>query len=50
MGASPADIEDLAQEVFLVVRRSLSGFDGRNVQGWLFRIAHRQVLRHRRLY
>ena len=50
LGAPPADVEDLAQEVFLVVRRRLPAFDGRNLGGWLLRISHRQVLRHRRLY
>ena len=48
LGAPAADIEDLAQEVFLVVRRRLGDFDGRNVAGWLYRIASRQVWQHRR--
>jgi RNA polymerase sigma-70 factor (ECF subfamily) len=48
MGAPPADREDLAQEVFLVVRRRLPDFDHRNVAGWLYRIASRQVAAHRR--
>lgn len=46
--APDADIEDIAQEVFLVVRRRLVDFDGRNVAGWLHRIASRQVVQHRR--
>lgn len=46
--APEADIEDLAQDVFLVVRRRLPDFDGRNIAGWLHRIAHRQVIQHRR--
>jgi RNA polymerase sigma-70 factor, ECF subfamily len=49
LGAPAADREDLAQEVFLVVRRRLADFDGRNVAGWLYQIARRQVLRHKRL-
>ena len=49
LGAPAADQEDLAQEVFLVVRRRLAEFDGRNVAGWLYQIARRQVLRHKRL-
>jgi RNA polymerase sigma-70 factor (ECF subfamily) len=49
LGAPEADHEDLAQEVFLVVRRRLIDFDGQNVAGWLYQIARRQVLRHRRL-
>jgi RNA polymerase sigma-70 factor, ECF subfamily len=48
LGAPSADIEDLAQEVFLVVRRRLGDFDGRNIAGWLYRIASRQVWQHRR--
>ncbi|MFZ5893667.1 MAG: RNA polymerase sigma factor [Myxococcota bacterium] len=43
-----ADIEDLAQDVFLVVRRRLDDFDGRNVPGWLYRISARQARQHRR--
>lgn len=49
LGAPEADHEDLAQEVFLVVRRRLPDFEGHNVAGWLFQIARRQVLRYRRL-
>jgi RNA polymerase sigma-70 factor, ECF subfamily len=49
LGAPSRDREDLAQEVFVVVRRRLSDFDGRNVAGWLYQIARRQVLRHKRL-
>jgi RNA polymerase sigma-70 factor, ECF subfamily len=48
LGAPAADVEDLAQEVFLVVRRRLADFDHRNVAGWLFRIASRQVAAYRR--
>jgi RNA polymerase sigma-70 factor (ECF subfamily) len=49
LGAPAADQEDLAQEVFLVVRRRLRDFDGRNLAGWLYQISRRQVLRHKRL-
>ena len=48
LGAPAADNEDLAQEVFLVVRRRLADFDHRNVAGWLFRIASRQVAAYKR--
>ena len=48
LGAPDTDREDLAQEVFLVVRRRLRDFDGRNVAGWLYRIASRKVGQHRR--
>ena len=43
LGAPSGDVEDIAQEVFLVVRRRLRDFDGRNLAGWLYRIASRQV-------
>jgi hypothetical protein len=33
MGGPEADLEDLAQEVFVVVRRKLEAFDGRNLAG-----------------
>jgi RNA polymerase sigma-70 factor (ECF subfamily) len=42
------DREDVAQEVFLVVRRRLCDFDGRNLAGWLYRIASRKAGQHRR--
>jgi RNA polymerase sigma-70 factor (ECF subfamily) len=48
LGGKPADVEDLTQEVFLVVRRKLSDFDGRNQRGWLYRIAQRTVRDYRR--
>jgi RNA polymerase sigma-70 factor (ECF subfamily) len=48
LGAPEADVEDLAQETFLVVRRRLPDFDGQNVPGWLYRIASRKVRQHRR--
>jgi RNA polymerase sigma-70 factor, ECF subfamily len=48
LGVPDADIEDVAQEVFLVVRRRLGDFDGHNVPGWLYRIAGRQARQHRR--
>lgn len=43
-----ADIEDVAQDVFLVVRRRLPDFDGHNVPGWIYRITARQARQHRR--
>jgi RNA polymerase sigma-70 factor, ECF subfamily len=38
-GCRPADIDDVAQETFLVARRRLADFDGVNAAGWLYRIA-----------
>jgi len=39
LGGPEADLEDLAQEVFVVVRRKLPRFDGGNLPGWLYKIA-----------
>jgi RNA polymerase sigma-70 factor (ECF subfamily) len=47
-GAPASETEDLAQEIFLVVRRKLSHFDGENVAGWLYRITQLTVRDHRR--
>ena len=43
-----SDTEDLAQEIFLVVRRKLDRFDGGNLAGWLYRITQLTVRDHRR--
>jgi len=48
LGANDGDIEDLTQEVFIIVRRKLDTFDGRNLRGFLYRIAQRTVRDHRR--
>lgn len=48
LGGPDADAEDLAQEVFLVVRRKLAAFDGRNLPGWLYAIVRRTVSDYRR--
>lgn len=48
MSRSPADDDDLVQDVFLAARRGFDRFDGRNPAGWLFKIAKRRVLDHRR--
>ena len=48
LGAPEADREDIAQDVFLVVRRRLHTFDGRNLAGWLYQITKRQVRDFRR--
>jgi RNA polymerase sigma-70 factor, ECF subfamily len=50
LGASNGDVEDIAQEVFLIVRRKLPDFDGRNFRGWLYLITCRQVRQHRRSF
>jgi RNA polymerase sigma-70 factor, ECF subfamily len=48
LGGTGVDAEDLAQEVFIVVQRQLGRFDGRNLAGWLYRIAQLTVRDHRR--
>lgn len=48
LGVPGSDTEDLAQEIFLVVRRKLDRFDGGNLTGWLYRIAQLTVRDHRR--
>lgn len=48
MGGRDEDLDDLAQEVFIIVRRKLGGFDGQNLNGWLYRITQRTVRDYRR--
>jgi RNA polymerase sigma-70 factor, ECF subfamily len=47
-GCPDADLDDLTQDVFVVVQRTLPRFDGRNLPGWLYRITSRAVRDHRR--
>lgn len=47
-GCPESDIEDVTQEVFLVVQRKLSSFNGDNVAAWLYQIASLMVRDHRR--
>jgi RNA polymerase sigma-70 factor (ECF subfamily) len=49
MGVPDAEIEDVAQEVFLVVRRRLPSFHNDNLPGWLYRIAQFKVHNFRRM-
>jgi RNA polymerase sigma-70 factor (ECF subfamily) len=49
LGASPADAEDLAQDVFVVMCRRWSDFQSdRPLRAWLTGIAHRLALDHAR--
>jgi RNA polymerase sigma-70 factor (ECF subfamily) len=48
LGVPKSETEDLAQEIFLVVRRKLADFDGGNLAGWLYRISQLTVRDHRR--
>jgi RNA polymerase sigma-70 factor (ECF subfamily) len=48
---APGDEEDLASETWLSAARNLRGFQGTedDFGGWLFTIAHRRLLDHRRV-
>lgn len=49
LGVAPADVEDVAQEVFVVVHKKLDTYDGSClVRTWLFGIARRVVSDYRR--
>jgi RNA polymerase sigma-70 factor, ECF subfamily len=49
LGVRPADIEDLAQDVFVVLRRNWSQYDpSRSLRPYLFAIAFRVASSHRR--
>jgi RNA polymerase sigma-70 factor, ECF subfamily len=47
-GCPQADVDDVAQETFLVARRRLEQFQGGNAAGWLYRIAQHVTRGHRR--
>jgi RNA polymerase sigma-70 factor, ECF subfamily len=47
-GCPQADVDDVAQETFLVARRRLDQFQGGNAAGWLYRIAQHVTRGHRR--
>jgi RNA polymerase sigma-70 factor, ECF subfamily len=49
LGASPSEIEDLAQEIFIVLHRNWTILDtGRPLRPYLFGVAFRIVCAHRR--
>lgn len=49
MGVAPSDLEDVAQEVFVIALKKLPEFDARaSVKTWLFEIALRVASNHRR--
>jgi RNA polymerase sigma-70 factor (ECF subfamily) len=48
LGTPESELEDVAQETFLVVRRKLDGFDGGNLPAWLYRIASNTASDQRR--
>jgi len=48
IGLSPHDAEEIVQEVFLSLFRHLQkGKSRRNLQGWMFRVAHNLALKQR---
>jgi RNA polymerase sigma-70 factor (ECF subfamily) len=49
MGVASSDLEDVAQEVFVIALKKLPEFDGRaSLKTWLFEIALRVASNHRR--
>lgn len=49
LGVSASDVEDVAQEVFVIVHRKVDTYDGTStVRTWLFGITSRVVSDHRR--
>src|SRR5687768_11878901 len=48
LGVTPAQLDDAAQDVFVVVHRRLPEFDGRSLRGWLYAIAVRVASDYRR--
>ena len=48
LGGMDADIDDLTQEVFLVVRRKLGSYSGPSMRAWLYGITRKTVSDYRR--
>lgn len=48
LGVEECSVDDAAHDVFLVVYRQLSRFDGRNCKSWLFAITQRVAWHYRR--
>lgn len=48
LGVTDAQLDDAAQDVFVVVHRKLTEFDGRSLRGWLYAIALRVASDYRR--
>ena len=48
LGTPASDLEDMTQEIFIIVQRSLLRFDGANVSAWLYRITSHAVRDYRR--
>ncbi len=48
LGVADAQLDDAAQDVFVVVHRKLQSFDGRSLGGWLYAITVRVASDYRR--
>ncbi|HKO89672.1 MAG TPA: sigma-70 family RNA polymerase sigma factor, partial [Polyangiaceae bacterium] len=49
LGVAEADVDDVAQEVFLGIHRNLSRFEGRcSLRTWVYGICHRRAVDYRR--
>jgi RNA polymerase sigma-70 factor (ECF subfamily) len=48
LGVKDAQLDDAAQDVFVVVHKKLGAFDGRSLRGWLYAIAVRVASDYRR--
>jgi RNA polymerase sigma-70 factor (ECF subfamily) len=49
LGVAEADVDDVAQEVFLGVHRNLPSFEGRcSLRTWVYGICHRRAIDYRR--
>jgi RNA polymerase sigma-70 factor (ECF subfamily) len=48
LGGPTSDLDDVAQEVFVVVQRKIVSFDGENLPAWLFHITTKKVSEQRR--
>ncbi len=49
LGVAEADVDDVAQEVFLGVHRNLASFEGRcAMRTWIYGICHRRTIDYRR--
>lgn len=49
LGVADADVDDCTQEVFVVIHRQLSGFEGRSsIETWIYGICLRVAAKHRR--
>jgi RNA polymerase sigma-70 factor (ECF subfamily) len=48
LGVDATHVEDVVHDVFLVVHRRISEYDGRSMRSWLYGITRRVVLHHHR--